>query len=511
MQPMPYLHFPKTRTLHIMFRTLLITWVAIHFAHCSNEPIEPLLPPVITPSVDEQKTEESPVPITVLPMPIKPENAIVASNELFIRVVKSTRPAVVNIVAIAKSREPKSQINPFFDDPFFHRFFGDEFGQQFRTPQERQQRGMGSGVIVSSNGYILTNNHVIDQADEIRVVFGDKTEFEGTLIGTDPKTDLAIIKIDATDLPVLPWGNSDQLQVGEMVMAIGNPFGLNQTVTMGIISAVGRANMGIVDYEDFIQTDAAINPGNSGGALINLRGQLIGINTAIFSRSGGYMGIGFAIPSRMAKTVMTSLIKHGEVIRGWLGVSIQNLDAPLAEQFDAPNTKGVLIGDVIANSPAEKAQLQRGDIIKQYRDMFVEDSVHLRSLVAETSPGTSVLVEVFRNGTSHTLTVKIGTLPKNLPEVSSSQSLHPLAGIVVGPIQHGQSRGSIGVIVRKVPKNSPSEQAGLRQGDILLEINREKVSSVKSFNHITRKLKPHKPALVLLRRGNTTVFLTITP
>ncbi|HIB54384.1 MAG TPA: DegQ family serine endoprotease [Nitrospirales bacterium] len=401
----------------------------------------------------------------------------------------------------------------FFNDPFFRRFFGDEFGRQFQPPERRQQ-GIGSGVIVSSNGYILTNNHVIDQADEIRVVFGDKREFQGTLIGTDPKTDLAIIKIDATDLPSLPWGDSDQLQVGEMVLAVGNPFGLNQTVTMGIISAVGRANVGIVDYEDFIQTDAAINPGNSGGALVNLSGQLIGINTAIFSRSGGYMGIGFAIPSRMAKAVMTSLIEHGEVIRGWLGVSIQDLNPTLAKQFDAPDTKGVLVGDIIENSPAEEATIQRGDIIRQYRGGTVNDAVHLRSLVAETSPGTSVPLIILRDGESQTVVVKIGTLPQDLTALSptqGTQGTRALSGITVNPVPHGRTRGDVGVIVQDVKQGSSAQRAGLRRGDILLEINRGRISGVRAFKKVAGSLDPRKPVLVLLRRGNTTIFLTISP
>ena len=481
--------------------------IAIHLVHCSNEPIERHAPPVI-------EQHSPPEVIAATPPPISPENRLAASNETFIGVVRATRPAVVNIVSVATSSGRTAQSHPFFNDPFFRQFFGDEFGRQFQQPQERRQQGMGSGVIVSSNGYILTNNHVIDQADDIRVVFGDKREFQGTLIGTDPKTDLAIIKVDATDLPTLPWGDSDQLQVGEMVMAIGNPFGLNQTVTMGIISAVGRANMGIVDYEDFIQTDAAINPGNSGGALVNLAGQLIGINTAIFSRSGGYMGIGFAIPSRMAKAVMTSLIEHGEVIRGWLGVSIQDLNPALAEQFDSPGTKGVLVGDVMENSPAEKAKLRRGDIIHRYRGDTVDDAIHLRSLVAETSPGTSIPLIILRDGQSQTVMVEIGTLPQDLTTIEPRQGAHgkhPLAGIAVDPVPHGQTHGNVGVMVREVKQGSPAQRAGLRRGDMLLEMNRERISDVRAFERMTRNLDPGKLVLVLLRRGHTTIFLTIPP
>jgi serine protease Do len=266
--------------------------------------------------------------------------------------------------------------SPFFDDPFFRRFFGERFQQKPRKMPKRQRQGMGSGVIVSSDGYIVTNHHVVETGDDIQVALSDKRTFEAKLIGSDPKTDLAILKIEASDLPSLSWGDSSILEVGEMVVAVGNPFGLSQTVTMGIISAVGRANMGIVDYEDFIQTDAAINPGNSGGALVNLQGELIGINTAIFSRSGGYMGIGFAIPSNMARSVTQSLKEHGTVVRGWLGVSIQDLTPELADQFDAPDTTGALVTDVVQESPAEAATFKRGDIIQKYDGR--DQAPHLR-------------------------------------------------------------------------------------------------------------------------------------
>ena len=286
---------------------------------------------------------------------------LLASNETFVKIAKEAMASVVNISATKRTTQTPGT-NPLFEDPFFRRFFGEEFERRFQQPRERQEQGLGSGVIVSDDGYIVTNNHVVEQADDLMVLLGDKRKFPAKLIGTDPKTDLAVIKIEATGLATLPWGNSTTLEVGELVLAVGNPFGLNQTVTMGIISAVGRANVGIVDYENFIQTDAAINPGNSGGALVNLQGQLIGINTAIFSRTGGYMGIGFAIPSQMVKSVMQSLIGHGKVIRGWLGVSIQELTQDLATQFDAPDTQGALVGDVFTESPAGQAGLKRGDV-----------------------------------------------------------------------------------------------------------------------------------------------------
>ena len=298
-----------------------------------------LSPIVFTPGEEIQASEMHPASTpTIQPVSLSLHSInkdILEFNQHLIAVSKKVKPAVVNISIIGRSSQQFHPFSsPFFDDPFFRRFFGERFQEERRPAPKRQPQGMGSGVIVSPDGYIVTNNHVVETGDEIQVMLGDKRTFEAKLIGTDPKTDLAILKIDASDLPSLSWGDSSHLQVGEMVMAVGNPFGLNQTVTMGIISAVGRANVGIVDYEDFIQTDAAINPGNSGGALVNLEGELIGINTAIFSRSGGYMGIGFAIPSNMAKSVTQSLRDHGKVVRGWLGVSIQDLNPELAEQFE---------------------------------------------------------------------------------------------------------------------------------------------------------------------------------
>ncbi|TKB76152.1 MAG: trypsin-like serine protease, partial [Nitrospira sp.] len=238
-----------------------------------------------------------------------------------------------------------------FDDPFFRRFFGDEFFRRFEAPRERKERSLGSGVIVDATGLIITNNHVVNKADDVKVLLSDKRELKAKLIGTDPKTDLAVLKIEAEHLHTIPWADSDKLEVGEFVLAVGNPFGLNQTVTMGIVSAVGRASMGIAEYEDFIQTDAAINPGNSGGALVNVRGELVGINTAIFSQSGGNMGIGFAVPSNMARSILDQLVEHGKVVRGWLGVSIQDLSPELATQFGLPEAKGVLVSDVLDDSP----------------------------------------------------------------------------------------------------------------------------------------------------------------
>jgi serine protease Do len=431
-------------------------------------------------------------------------------NAAFTEVAKIARPAVVNISTVVKSESRTPLRSPFFDDPFFRRFFGEEFERRFQPEEFPRQQGTGSGVIVSRDGYIITNNHVVEQGDEIQVTLSDKRNFAAEIVGTDPKTDLALVKIDADNLPVLPWGDSGKLEVGEIVLAIGNPFGLNQTVTMGIVSAVGRANVGIVDYEDFIQTDAAINPGNSGGALVNLKGELIGINTAIFSRSGGYMGIGFAIPSNMAKSIQTSLTQHGKVIRGWLGVSIQDLTPDLQEQFDAPDQRGVLVSDVVEGGPAEEGGLKRGDIIRQYDSYEVNDSRQLRSLVAETPPDASVTIQVLRDGDEKQLKVRIAEMPKDLEALASSdeeRGKHALTGITVKPFSSGEK----GVEVTEVKPGSAASRAGIREGDIIREINRQVVRDIEDFQRLTSKLDADDQVLLLLQRGRTTIFLSITP
>ena len=447
---------------------------------------------------------------------------VAGPTQPFIGVAKQVKAAVVNISAVKKgsTKREGERTNPFFEDPFFRRFFGEEFERRMPAPRNHEQ-GLGSGVIVSSDGHIITNNHVVEQADELTVALPDKRTFKATVVGSDPKTDLAVIKIDASNLPVLPWGDSAQLQVGELVIAVGNPFGLTQTVTMGIISAVGRANMGIVDYEDFIQTDAAINPGNSGGALANLRGELIGINTAIFSQNGGNMGIGFAIPSTMAKSVFHSLVTHGKVVRGWIGVSIQEVTPDLAKQFGTNETTGALVADVLDDSPASKANFERGDIVMAYNGIPVRDPAHLRALVADTAPGTTVHFSILREKSRKDLSVKIEELPKELAKASASEKHqsgegHPLSGISVENVPNqpgffGKHKGRSGVVVTDIEKDSPAERAGLRVDDVIREINRTPVKDVQAFERLTAQLSPRTPVLVLINRGNATVFLSIAP
>ncbi len=495
-------------------RLVIVGLLAFSLIQCSETPSQ--TPSATTPT--DTLTTVIPQPAMALasdsPPAVTVSTPLLASNETFIKVSKDAMASVVNISAT--KRVAKAPDGPLSEDPLFRRFFGEEFERRFKQPRQQPEQGLGSGVIVSDDGYIVTNNHVVEKADDLMVLLGDKRKLPAKLIGTDPKTDLAVIKIDATGLPTLPWGNSVTLQVGELVLAVGNPFGLNQTVTMGIISAVGRANVGIVDYENFIQTDAAINPGNSGGALVNLQGQLIGINTAIFSRSGGYMGIGFAIPSQMVKRVMESLIGHGKVIRGWLGVSIQELSEDLAKQFSAPDTKGALVGDVFSTSPAGLAGLQRGDIIRIYNDVQVNNPTHLRSLVADTSPNTSVPMTILRDSKEIALSVSIGEMPKNVASLAkaspdSLQGDHALTGLSVEAVKPGQTAEGSGVAVTQVQSNSPADRAGIRPGDILVEVNRQTIRSVEEFQQLAQKLDEKDPVLALIQRGKGTIFLTIKP
>jgi serine protease Do len=302
-----------------------------------------------------------------------------------------------------------------------------------------------------------------------------------------------------------------------LVLAVGNPFGLNQTVTMGIISAVGRANMGIVDYEDFIQTDAAINPGNSGGALVNLKGELIGVNSAIFSRTGGNMGIGFAIPSNMARGVMDSLLKYGKVVRGWLGVSIQEITPDLAKEFAAPDTHGALVAEVMASSPAAKAELQRGDIITRYNGVSVNDTAHLRTLVADTAPGTTVTVTILRHKRTKEMRLTVQELPDQVARASNSPSgngEHALVGVTVEPLSgrdEGRGQKESGLTVTNVKPDSPADRAGLKEGDIIQEINRKPVRNIQDFERLVNSLEPKSRVLLLITRREGTLFLLVNP
>ncbi|MBI1178087.1 Do family serine endopeptidase [bacterium] len=415
--------------------------------------------------------------------PIKREGGAVITS--FAPVVKEVAPSVVTISVTQKGQRLQMRGNPLMQDPFLGRLFGGGNDQgELRTPD---RQGLGSGVIISKDGYILTNNHVVQDADEVEVrLSSGKKDYTAKVVGADPKSDVAVLKIDAHDLPAITFGDSDQIEVGDLVLAVGNPFGIGQTVTMGMVSATGRGNMGL-DYEDFIQTDAAINPGNSGGALVDAHGRLIGINTAIISRSGGNQGIGFAVPVNLARSVMESLVENGRVIRGFLGVNIQNVNQDLADAFKLDKAQGALVAQVSPDSPAEKAGLKDGDVIVGFNGKDITDSRHLKLMVGETLPGTKVPVEIVRDGHSKTLEVTLKELPgdKQLASNNNMQNndTERLAGVVVSDIDQ-QTRRQLelprkvdGALVTNVDPESAAYKAGLRQGDVIMEIDREQVNN----------------------------------
>ncbi len=434
---------------------------------------------------------------------------LAAIGDAMANVAEKAKQVVVNI---STTKTVKQQTNPFFDDPFFKRFFG-EGGQQ----QKRKVTNLGSGVIVSKEGYILTNNHVIEGAEDIIVKLSGGRELKGKIVGMDSRTDIAVIKVNDTNLPVISWGDSDRLRVGEFVFAIGNPFGLSSTITMGIVSALGRSGMGITDYEDFIQTDAAINPGNSGGALINTRGELIGINTAILSRSGGYQGIGFAIPSNMVKNIMDSIINVGKVTRGWLGVQIQPLNAELAKQFNLPDEKGALIVEIVEGGPSEKAGLQRGDVIVEFEGRKIENPAQLKNIVAITKPGQESSVSIIRDGKAMTLKVTAGELPaeegKKAPTPASTFD-NSMRGVSVQEVtdellqKMGITKKVRGVVITSIEENSPALGI-LNRGDIIMEINRKTLSGLKDYNEIVSTIDKSQSILLLVLRGKSSIFITV--
>jgi serine protease Do len=450
-------------------------------------------------SATETKKAVNPPPVAVDEKPLPRKEGGYTS---FAPVVKKVAPAVVKIVTTTTIKHTGAEPDFGFNDPFWRHFFGDQFGQMqpHRQFGPERERGLGSGVIVSKDGYILTNNHVVDSADEVKVSLTDGREFTAKVIGRDPKSDIAVVKIDAKELPTVPLADSDKVQVGDVVLAIGNPFGVGQTVTSGIISATGRGNMGIEDYEDFIQTDAAINPGNSGGALVDAEGRLIGINTAILSRSGGNQGIGFAIPSDLAHNVMDSLVKYGHVTRGYLGVMIQDITPALASQFKLKDSQqGALVGDVVPKGPADKAGLRDGDVIMSFDGRKVTDSRHLKLIVAETKPDSTVPVQILRDGLTKTVEVTVKQLPgtEQLAKAdrNNGEDTGTLNGVGVEDLNR-QARQQFnipesvkGAVVTEVRPDSASAEAGLKPGDVIQEINRHPVTSATDAVQLTETAK----------------------
>ena len=409
-------------------------------------------------------------------------------------------------------------------DPFFRQFFGN-MGPQFGVPREQREHALGSGVIVSGDGYIVTNNHVVSKATQIEVLLSDKRTFKGKVMGADPQTDIAVIKIDAQNLPVVPFGDSGQMKVGDTVMAFGNPFGQYFTVTRGSVSALGRSLSDGEKFEDFIQTDAAINPGNSGGALVNVRGQVIGINTAIVSGNSGpggegsFIGIGFAIPSNTAKHVMEDLIKTGKVSRGYLGVSITSFDEEgLAKQFKVPDTSGALVEDVTPGGPADKAGIKNGDVIRKLDGKTVGDSGQLTAMVTDINPGTEVALDILRDGKPMTIHLTLGERPANLsvtPGVGKAPSEGALRGITVQNLtpdlrdQLGLPPSVRGVVISELDPSSPAAQAGIQPGDVIEAINRHPVNSVADFNRLAAEAKGQ--TLLRINRQGNGVFVVISP
>lgn len=438
-------------------------------------------------------------------------------NGGFADIAKQVTPAVVNITVSKQAAVPMSGL-PF--DPM-KEFFGAPGAPGFPPRHDQgpmpDLQGAGSGVIVSSDGYVLTNNHVVEDAKEITVTLPDKREFSGTVVGLDPQTDLAVIKVEATGLPYVQWGDSSTLQVGEYVLAVGNPFGLNSTVTLGIVSALGRGGMGITQYEDFIQTDAAINPGNSGGALVNTKGELVGINTAIFSRSGGYQGVGFAVPTKLAKPVYTSLVKSGTVVRGFLGVGIQAVTPDLANSFHLDKAQGALVTNVLPGSPADQAGIQRGDVIVEYEGQVVEDPRTLQGQVVGTVVGNSISMVVMREGKKIRLrpVIREQHEPTKVAQTSPMKQDGPFAGVAVQDLdgrmaqQLGIAEEVSGVVVVEVTPGSYAERAGLAQGDVISEINRKPVRSEKDFVQVVSHLENQKNALIFIHRGKGALYLTV--
>ena len=441
-----------------------------------------------------------------------PAAAMRGPNFSYAPVASAAMPSVVNI-STDKKIKAQDWVHPFMDDPFFRRFFGEPNEQQNQN-QSRVEHSLGSGVIVRSDGYILTSNHVVEQGDKIRVLLSDNVEYDAKIVGQDPQTDVALIKVDARDLPAIRLGDSDAMQIGDQVMAIGNPFGIGQTATLGIISALGRS-LGMLDYEDFIQTDASINPGNSGGALVNMDGELVGINTAILSRSGGSQGVGFAIPSNMAKQIMTSLIAHGKVQRAQLGVQIQNIDQAMAEAHGLKSPHGVLIADVIKGASAQKAGLRAGDVILAVNGKDVQDVSHMRNQISLSDIGSTVDLRVLRDGREMNVPVRLEEMqpPAQTAEApgggegeeEEGSIAKGLDGVKVQALTQ-ERRGELtlpndlaGVVVTDVDETSNAFQEGLRPGDVITDVARQPVRTVSDFRRLVGK-DSDKPVLLRVYR-----------
>jgi serine protease Do len=440
------------------------------------------------------------------------------SAKAFSSVVKDVKPAVVHISVESTVSAANPEMEQFFNHPFFERFFGPQFQHPESQPRKRQQRGAGSGFIIDKDGLILTNNHVVENADKITVTLSDNQQVDAELVGTDPQSDVALIKINVSGpLPTIPLGDSEALEVGEWVIAIGNPFGLSQTVTVGVVSAKGRSRVGINEYENFIQTDAAINPGNSGGPLLNIHGEVVGINSALYSRTGGYMGIGFAIPINMVKSIEDQLQKHGKVTRGWLGVAIQDIDENLAESFGLEKAEGILISETQPDSPADKAGIRQGDVLLSLNEVPLKDVADLRNRVALIIPGTDVTINLIRESKPLDIDVKIGEQPAdfgNLAQKKTTDSALGNFGLTVQDLtkdlaeQFGY-QDRVGVIVSEVLPDSPAEQSGLKTGQLIEEVNKVRISSVADLQQVLSQSAEQDRVLLKVRSGNYSQYVVL--
>ena len=440
-----------------------------------------------------------------------------AAGRGYSAVVKRVLPAVVNISSSKVVKESVQEM-PQGLDPFFRQFFGDDFGHRFNVPQQRREKALGSGVIISPEGYILTNNHVVDGASEVVVTLHDKREMKAKVIGTDPRTDIAVLKIEGSNFPALTLADSSKVEVGDIVLAIGNPFGVGQTVTAGIVSATGRGGLGIEQVEDFIQTDAPINPGNSGGALVDDEGHLIGINTAILSgNSGGNQGIGFAVPINMARHDLDQILAHGKVEHGYLGILPQDVTPALAKAFNTNGSNGALVGEVTPNSPAARAGLKEGDIVTAIDGQPVADANQLRSRIGMMNPNTTATLKVLRNGKLLDLAVTLGEYPskEEIASAGYANSDNGLKGVTVENLTPEVAHelklpaGAKGVVVDNVDPSSRAAEAGLQNGDVIQQVNHRSVSNSKEFSQAVSASAKDEPVLLLVERNGGTMFLAV--
>ena len=446
--------------------------------------------------------------------PAVSDRVIGNGTDSYAPVVSKVAPAVVTVRSERRIRTTGQQL-PFMNDPRFRDFFGDQFGNEDGMPPRRREGGLGSGVIVNGDGYILTNHHVVEGADKVTVELKDRRTFEGNVVGTDQASDLAVLKIAASNLPVVPLGNSEMVNVGDVVLALGNPLGVGQTVTMGIISAKGRATgLGDGSFEDFLQTDAPINSGNSGGALVNTRGELIGINSQILSPSGGNIGIGFSIPVNMARAVMDALIKDGQVHRGRLGVTVQPVTSDLAASLQLKEISGALINEVQPDGPADRAGLRRGDVITAINGHPVSDGNELRNTIAQLGPRASVELAIVRNGQGQKTTAVLEALPTKSTAAAKGDAPggDGTAGLRLEPLTAQRARqlgleANAGVLVTGVDPDGPAADAGIRTGDVIQLVDGRAVASSDEFRSSLQK--GDRPALVLVRRGEQSLFVTL--